>query len=122
MKDPRMMLDGWTGAVVTLVPQVAGDGQTSEMKLSFYAGGAFVYGQMFQIWQKWKGEEMSAKEVVSAMKEIQDEIERFDDKPLGPCQMGHCVANRDGVCQRSGVIEEIVGRCNWNISIGSNGS
>ncbi len=116
------MLEGWTGAVVTLVPEGAGDGQTSEMKLAFYAGGEFVYLQTVKIWKKYTEGEMSAKEVVSAMADMQSEIERFDDKPLGPCQMGHCVANRAGVCQKSGIIEEIVERCKWSSSIESSGS
>jgi len=116
-----MMLDGWTGAAATLVPEFAGDGQTSEMKLSFYAGGEFVYWQMFALWKQWTEGQLSAKDVVSAMIEIQGEIERFDDKPLGPCEMGHCVANRDGVCQKSGIIEEIVERCKWSSSIESSG-
>ncbi len=120
---PKMMLEGWTGAGAVLVPTRAqGTGQETEMKVAFYAGGEFVFSQMFEIWQKWTEGDMSAKNVVSAMMEIQGEIERYDAKPQGPCQMSVCAENVDGECQKSGSIEEIVNRCGWNISIESSGS
>jgi len=123
MPNPKCMLEGWTGAVVTLVPKHAwGSGQETEMKLSFYAGGEFVFWQVWSIWSQWAEQKITAKEVISQMDEIKAEIERFDAKPVGPCQIYQCVDNADGTCEKHGIIREIVERCKWNISIESSDS